>query len=362
MKFTIERDRLNNAVKKAGSVISARPTVSIMGHFLLDVQANHLVITATGLDQMITLTLEANVEQEGKATVSAKILSQLVQRLPNGDVSVSLDERGMVNVVCARNSFSLQSLDPLQFPIEGREESRREFMISTSQLCGNIAKCSYAVSTEEAKAPMTGLLLTITDGTFTTVATDGRRMALVETVIGSDNSLDSDSILPLKAAQELPKVLEGSSDVKVSLGDTHAVFSTDDVVFQTKLLEGNFPNYRMVMPPGFENHVTMPRDEFYSALDRVSQILDKNPAVKLSLTPTEVLISAMNNAEVAESPIPASYEGENLDLSFNASFLIDPLRHLECNKLTLRFNDRLSPTGLYGDEGFLYVIMPLRHN
>ena len=362
MKFTIPRERLNNAVKKAGSVISSRPSIAILGHFLFDVKDDKLTITANGSDQILTLTLEATVEQEGQATVSAKILSQLVQRLPEGEVEVSLDERSMVNVVCARNSFSLQSLDPLQFPVESHEESPREFMISTAQLCGNIAKCSYAVSNEEAKAPMTGLLLTITDGTFTTVATDGRRMALVETVIGSDDSLDSDSILPLKAAQELPKVLEGSTDVKVSLGDTHAVFSTDDVIFQTKLLEGNFPNYKMVMPPGFESHVTMPRDEFFAALDRVSQILDKNPAVKLALNPTEILISAMNNAELAESPIPASYEGEAIELSYNASFLMDPLRHLDCNKLTLRFNDRLSPTGIYGDEGFLYVIMPLRHN
>ena len=204
------------------------------------------------------------------------------------------------------------------------------------------------------------MLLTITEGTFTTVATDGRRLALVETVIGSDNSLDGDSILPLKAIQEIPRVLEGASDVKVSLGDTRAVFSTPTVTFKTKLLEGNFPNFRMVMPPGFENHVTMPREELYQALDRVSQILDKNPAVKLSLNPTEIIVSAMNNAEAAESPLPASYDGESLDLSFNAAFLIDPLKHLECNKITLRFNDRLSPTGIYGDEGFVYVIMPLR--
>jgi DNA polymerase III subunit beta len=360
MKFSIEKDIFNNAIKKAGSVIPSRPTVPIMGHFLFDVSNDQLVITATDLEQSITLTVPATVEAEGKTTVSARTLGQLVSRLPNGEVVVSTDERGMVNITCARNSFNLQSLDPLQFPIEEKEESRREFIIGTQQLCGNLAKCSYAVSTEEAKAPMTGMLLTITEGTFTTVATDGRRLALVETVIGSDNSLDGDSILPLKAIQEIPRVLEGASDVKVSLGDTRAVFSTPTVTFKTKLLEGNFPNFRMVMPPGFENHVTMPREELYQALDRVSQILDKNPAVKLSLNPTEIIVSAMNNAEAAESPLPASYDGESLDLSFNAAFLIDPLKHLECNKITLRFNDRLSPTGIYGDEGFVYVIMPLR--
>ena len=173
---------------------------------------------------------------------------------------------------------------------------------------------------------------------------------------------DGDVILPAKVVAELARMLEGEGDVTVRLSDARAAFEFGSTLLVSKLVEGTYPNYRQVVPAAFAHSVAIPRVPFAEALNRVAMVVSEtSAAIKMTLKPAEMVVSAMS-PEVGEAkePIEVSYEGDPLAIAFNPLFFTEPIKHLECDQLIMQFNDEYSPVALSGDEGFLYVVMPMR--
>jgi DNA polymerase-3 subunit beta len=223
-------------------------------------------------------------------------------------------------------------------------------------------KVSFASSVEENRHVLNGTLLSIRGGIMTVVATDGRRLALIEHPLDENSVPDGDVILPPKVVGELEKTLEGDQKITVRLSDSKVAFEMPDTHITSKLVEGTYPNYRQVIPENFTQSVSIPRLVFADALARVSMVVsESSAAVKLELNNTEMVISAFSNEfGEAKEPLDVSYEGAPLDISFNPVFFSDPLRRLECDQLIMQFNDEFSPIAMSGDEGFMYVVMPMR--
>jgi DNA polymerase-3 subunit beta len=199
---------------------------------------------------------------------------------------------------------------------------------------------------------------------MTAVATDGRRLALVEKMLDSSESLiDCDLVLPIKVVNELQKLLEAEGDVVIRLSDSNASFIIDNSVLTSKLIDGDYPNYRQVIPASFENSIVLPRENFSEVLNRVSIVISESgSSVKFTLNTDTATLSA-SSAEIGEAneSMQVSYHGEALNISFNPDYLKDPLKALDCDDLTIRFSDEYKPVVVLGDEGFLYVIMPMRN-
>jgi len=207
-------------------------------------------------------------------------------------------------------------------------------------------------------------MLAIHEGNFTAVATDGRRLALVEKIMdGIDESLKRKVILPLKVVNELQKLLDEEGTVELRLSESRASFSIRDTVLTTKLVEGEYPNYRQVIPSSFKNSVVLPREAFAEVLNRVAVVVtDSGASVRFKLTENALELSASSSdLGDATEPMNVAYDGEPVTIAFNPGFLRDPLRTLDADDMTIRFNDEFKPVAILGDEGFLYVIMPMRN-
>lgn len=194
------------------------------------------------------------------------------------------------------------------------------------------------------------------------MATDGRRLALVEKAIDVEDEIEGDSVLPMKTVNELIKSLGRDGEVSVHLSENKAIFVTDTTIFSTMLVDGNYPNFRFVIPKAFNLSATLPRNEFINALERVALVLsESNLSIKVLFDKTEAsLESSSSEVGEAKETLGIDFNGEPLDITFNPKFLINPLKSLECDNLIIQINDSSSPVALSGDEGFLYVIMPMR--
>ena len=362
MKITIDQSVLVTGLTHIQNAVSNRPTIPVLSNVLLSAEGNELTLTATDLDLSVTTKVECTVEREGKTTLPAKKLVQIVRQLPSAPVTVDTDENQVSSISCNHSFFKILGISDLEFPVESGLDEARIFTLPNDQFKRMLEKISYSVSTDETRLVLNGILLSIREGTLTSVATDGRRLALMETVLDADQVLDGDTILPSKAVTELQKLLSEKGEVKISLGDSRATFETNNTVLRTKLIEGNYPNYRQVIPGGFTEMCEIPREDLTKAINRVSLILtDTSSSVKMAIENDKVVVSATSNADESSEPIALSYMGTPISISFNPSFIQEPLKRLDCNNITLKFNDKISPIGLFGDEGFLYVIMPMRN-
>ena len=205
--------------------------------------------------------------------------------------------------------------------------------------------------------------MSVREGMLSIAATDGRRLALIERSLEEQTAPDGDVILPSKIVNELGKLLSGDDKVGVKLSDSRAIFECTDTTIASKLVEGSYPNYRQVIPESFAHSAAIPRVTFEQVLARVALVVsDSSASVKLVIEDGVMKVSA-SSPEVgeAEEPMDVSYEGDKFELSFNPEFFRDPLRELDCDQLIMQFNDGYSPVALAGDEGFIYVVMPMRN-
>lgn len=364
MKLTVPTSSLSDGLRRVLSVVSTRSTLPVLCNVLLSGKDGVLSLSTTDLEVSIVTQIPAEIEREGETTLPARKFGQIVSTLSGETVTLDTDEKMTTRIKCGSADFHIMGLDSSEFPRQGEFEPDRKLSFGKSDFGKVLRKIAYAVSTDQTRYVLNGILLSVKEGSFTAVATDGRRLALVERNLeDGDGIADGDVILPIKVVNELQRLLDGQGDVEIGVSDSLASFSIKGTVITSKLVEGTYPNYRQVIPSAFANSVVLPRDAFNEVLNRVSVVTsDSGSSVKLALSENNLLISA-SSTEVGEAnePLEVNYQGEDVNISFNPSFLRDPIRNLECDEITVRFNDEFKPVVVLGDEGFLCVIMPMRN-
>ena len=363
MKINVSKTELINGLKKVTSATGIKSTIAVLSNIL--VPAKDGVLTLKGADTDLSIKTEVNAEIviEGVTTIPAKKFNEIVAKLPDGNISISSDENFQCLIKASKSSFKIVGMNPNEFPVETFPEENRVITLSRKSVVDCLRKISYATSDDDARPVLNGVLFSIREGVLTTVATDGRRMALIEKVIDADETLDGDTVIPMKAVTELIKSLGVEGDVKIYFSENKAIFETDQTVFSTLLVDGNYPNFRFVIPQAFSFSAVIPRVEFIAALDRVSLVLsDSNLSIKVFFDKTSALLqSASTEVGKAEDSLKIDFNGEPMEMTFNPKFLVGPLKNLDCDNLIIQINDAGSPVALSGDEGFLYIIMPMRN-
>jgi DNA polymerase-3 subunit beta len=362
MKVTVSKDALANILRKVLNAVNAKTTIPVLNNVYLEANANGLTLAATDLEVYVKSTTAASVEREGKTTLPARKFAQIVGALPEGDVVLDTDNGQQTAISCKKSFFKIVGLDAEEFPAEESLVDSWEFTIAADEFRKILSKVSYAASMDETRHVLNGILLSIRSGIMTAVGTDGRRLALLEKSLDTEAPTDCDVILPAKTVGELIKILDTDAALKVEISDTRVAFSLGQTLIVSKLVEGSYPNYRQVIPASFTLSAVLPRDLFSTVLNRVAMVVSETSAsVTLKLDKALALLSA-NSAEIGEGneSFEMSYDGNPVEISFNPQFLMDPLKHLESDQVLLQFNDEFSPVSLSGDEGFLYVIMPMR--
>jgi DNA polymerase-3 subunit beta len=363
MKICVPAQSLLDGLRKVLSVVSTRSTIPVLSNALLSARDGKLYLSTTDLEVSITTSMDATVEAEGETTLPAKKFGQIIGTLPDGDVTLETDTSMTTHISCANASFKIMGLDAAEFPTDAPIEGDRQLIFPMIEFGKTLKKIAYSVSSDQTRYVLNGILLSVREGNFTAVATDGRRLALVEKMLGEETAFEGDVILPHKVVVELQKLLDGEGTVTISISDSRASFEMGNTTLMTKLVEGTYPNYRQVIPASFDNSVILPREVFAEVLNRVSVVVtDSGASIKFKLETGNLTLSA-SSSEVGEAsePLEVSYQGKTMDIAFNPGYLRDPLKNLDCDELTMRLNDEFKPVVILGDEGFLYVIMPMRN-
>ncbi len=363
MKLTVAKNSLQEALQKLTSVIGSRTTLPVLANVLMEAEENCLTLTTTDLEIRITTKIEATVEREGKTTLPAKKLQMFVGKFIGKEVSMDTNENHHTEIKCGSYSGLIYGLSEEDFPLPIQFTPIKQFKLPEEELSRILDQISYAVSLDDSRKVLHGILLSIKENTFTAVATDGKRLALVEKILDNFTGEDGDSILPIKSATELKRLVGKGGEVSIEIGENQILFDTGKSILTSKLIEGNYPNYRQVIPASFSKSISISAQDFLSRLDLVAiSIADSGSFIKLNIGNNMLQFDAASS-EVGEAKdvIEIDYNDTEINISFNPAFLADPFRHVSSDNVSLKLNDGFSPVGIEGGDGFLYVIMPMRN-
>ncbi|MFP6773877.1 MAG: DNA polymerase III subunit beta [Alphaproteobacteria bacterium] len=380
MKLTIERSALLRALGHVQNVVERRNTIPILSNVQLvaDTETGGLRLTATDLDLAILEGAPAEVLQPGGTTAPAHMLHDIVRKLPDG-AQVELDtgaDDGRLSVRAARSKFALSCLPREDFPVMADDDLPHQFSVPTADLRRLIEKTRFAISTEETRYYLNGIYLHAPEDApvLRGVATDGHRLAHVDIDRPNGAAAMPGVILPRKAALEVLKLLDDSSNqgggqgadmVEIALSDGKIRFSFGTIVLTSKLIDGTFPDYQRVIPSGNDKRMEVDCKSFQAAVDRVATISsEKSRAVKMAVNGNTVTLSA-NNPEQGSGTdeVPVTFNGEGtLEIGFNARYLLDIASQIEGENISFDLSDGASPTIVRdaADPGALYVLMPMR--
>jgi len=371
MKLTIERSTLLTALNHVQSVVERRNTIPILSNILLNAENGSLGLTATDLDLAINEQAEADIQTPGAITAPAHLLYDIVRKLPDGSqIEITYESaEGRILVRAGRSQFALACLPKDDFPIMETGELPFRFTVSTAELKRLIDKSRFAISTEETRYYLNGIYLHAADNegipVLRAVATDGHRLARVETPLPANAENIPGVIVPRKAVTELRKLIDDNEgDIAISLSDNRICFSFGGSVLTSKLIDGTFPDYERVIPSGNDKLLELDGRTFAQAVDRVSTIsTEKSRAIKLSLSDDTVTLSATGaDSGSATEEVAASYKSDSMEIGFNSKYLLDITGQIEGDSARFILADAQSPTIVRDgtDEGALYVLMPMR--
>ncbi|MBL9153588.1 MAG: DNA polymerase III subunit beta [Verrucomicrobiales bacterium] len=362
MKFLIDRDAFLEALQQVQHVVSSRTTLPILSNVLIEADGDTLKLTTTDLDVGISGQVKAQIERGGATTLPARKLVMIIRELNSGEVSVDVDSDNVASVRNGPSFFKIIGLDQEEFPPLASFDEAREFVIEQAKLKDALRKTAYAISTDETRYVLNGIYWSFKDNVLTLVATDGRRLAMVEQDVEFPKSNEINVIIPTKAINELQRLLGDEGEVRVRISDSQVSFELNDSILVSKLIEGNYPNFRQVIPGEAKQRITLEREVLFNAVKRVAILTsDKSNSIKLSFKPDMLQISA-NSPEIGEAheSLHINYKGPVLSIAFNPEFLMAPLRNLAQDEVFLDLIDEMSPGVLKIDEPFIYVLMPMR--
>ena len=371
MKLSIERNTLLKAVSHAQSVVERRNTIPILANVLIEAENGKVQFRATDLDVEIVDRVQAKVERTGSTTVSAVLLHEIARKLPDGAlIELTADtSTGRLTVEAGRSNFSLATLPKEDFPIMASSEYAANFSAKSGDLRRLFDKSRFAISTEETRYYLNGVYMH--SATFENskvlrcVATDGHRLARVDTAIPQGAEDLPGVIIPRKTVAEIRKFLDDDEvEIAVSVSETKVRFATPDITLTSKVIEGTFPDYTRVIPASNEKKLEVDAAEFAKAVDRVSTVSsERSRAVKLCLEDDQLtLIVNSPDSGAAEEQVAVAYNDERLEIGFNAKYLLEISSQIDKENAIFMFNSSGDPVLIRegNDLSAVYVVMPMR--
>jgi len=368
MNLTIAKEHLLIGLHAVQNVAGGRTTLPVLQNVLLQAEPGQLRLTATDLDILVSCTVPATVGSPGATTVPARTLLGIVRELNGVELEVEADERFICSLRTGPSYYRLRGISPDEFPPQPAFPQGRELEVPRETLASMLRKTSYAVSTDESRHVLNGVCFSIKEDKLTLVATDGRRLALVEHELAVPEGVAAEFILPSKTVNELARLVPGPGPLKLRFSENQAAFEFageqgSQILMVSKLVDGNYPNYRQVIPTESQHRVALPREELVRALRRAEFMTsEKANSVKLTFTRNNLAITA-NSPDVGEAreSLAVNYNGNDFSIAFNPRYLIEPLNALdEYEEVFLELTDELSPGVIKVNGPFLYVVMPMR--
>ena len=356
------RDELLHGLGIVSRGVSTRTTVQILAGILLEATEGKLELAATDMEVSLRTSVEAKVESEGSVVVPGRLLLELARLLPEAEVSLEhKPEEAVVEIRCGSATYRLHTYNPEDFPRLPGTEGIELHEVDRATLLETVARVSRSASRDESRPVLTGVLVRFEPGKLVMAATDSYRLSVKETALGGTVP-ELEAIVPARALTELARIAPEGDHIVLGLHENQVVFGTGAAWLTTRRIDGQFPNYKQLVPEAFEHEVSLAREELLDVVRRVSVMAQRNSPLRLRFAEGELTVSAQTQdiGEARES-LPAAFGAEPLEIGFNAEFLRDGVESIAGEQIRLKLISPLRPAVLQGEsDDFLYLIMPIR--
>lgn len=367
MKIKIDKGELLKGIQVVGSVITPKNVLPILSNILFETSKNKLKITTTDLDIGISITMDAEILEPGAITLPTKRLSDIIKELPFGNVEIATKKNNVVDIQLENCEFKLMGLPKEEFPKLPEFKDKEAIVFEQAVLKNMLYLTAFAVSHEETRYVLNGLLFEIKSGLEANltivklVGTDGRRLAMVEKKLNLKTHKDIKIIIPYKTIQELLRNLKDEGEIFLIIGQNQAFFEMDNIVIISRLIEGDFPDYQKVIPPSSNIKIKLNKEGFMLALRRANLFTTPDfQAVRLEIFKNKLVVlkSTPDVGEFKEE-IPIEYSGKELVVGFNPTYLLDMLKNWKEDEFFLEVYDAEKPGVVRNDE-YVYIVQPMR--
>ena len=364
MKFSATRETVLKPLHAVIGVVERRQTMPILSNILLVADDNKLTVTATDLEVELRAETEATVESSGEITVPGRKLHDICRALPDG-VELGFTVTGdRVVVKAGRSRFTLSTLRAADFPVVEEVTTQQRLTLDRQNFRQLLERTQFSMAQQDVRYYLNGLLLETDGNTLRAVATDGHRLALAEIAMGGKAERNEQLIIPRKGVLELQRLLDGDDEIELTLGVNHIQSQIDEIRFTSKLIDGKFPDYSRVVPAEPANVIMADRDLLRHALQRAAILSnEKYRGVRLALGENNVTIQANNpEQEEAEESVEVEYTGDNMEIGFNVTYLLDALGAVDEEQVQIGLGDTNSSCLIRapGDQQSKFVVMPMR--
>src|SRR5436309_1854519 len=363
LRITVSKDELSSKLAIVARGVSTRTAVLVLGGIQLRAEAGQLHLAATDMEVSLRSSADAQVAGEGTVVVPGRLLLDIARSLPDSDVTIEhKPEEAVVVVTAGSANYRLHTYSSEDFPRLPEVDTGNLYSIDREALVETVARVGRSASRDESRPVLTGILVRFEPGKIVMAATDSYRLAVKETPV--EGTLpELEAIIPARALQELARIAGTADEVQLGLQENHVVFGIDGVWLTTRRIDGQFPNYRQLIPESFDHEVPLPRDEALDVVRRIAVMAQRNSPLRLRFAEGELTVSARTqDVGEAQESIPASFSGEPLEIGFNAEFLRDGIESVTGETVRFRLISPLRPCVLQaeGSDDFLYLIMPIR--
>src|ERR671921_27408 len=372
MRFTITREKLQEGLAAVAPSIPAKTTLPVLANILVETTDKGIRLSGTDLDIAVSTEVAADVETTGAITIPAKKLSEIARELPPAPVKIGAMGEQRVTLECGRSRFKLLGLPRDEFPTFPSVRFEESWRVRSGDLQKLISHTAFAVSTEESRPILNGVLWELRPEEMRMVATNGHRLAKMQlpiesTAAGGSKPPASDLIVPPKALEQIRRLFPAEEELEIARGDNHLGFRSPFTAVYTRLIEGPYPNYEQVIPKDNDKYAIADKASLTSALKRMSVIAsDQTHRIRLSFN-AGMLKFSVHTPDLgdAQDELPIRYEGDQLDIGFNAAYLLEILRYIPSDevKLTFKAPERaatVEPEAWNDPATYLCLVMPLR--
>ena len=367
MRLTISREKLQEGLAAVTASIPAKTTLPVLANILLETTERGIRLSGTDLDIAVTTEVSADVEAPGAVTIPAKKLSEIARELPPSPVKMAAVGEQRITLECGRSRFKLLGLPRDEFPTFPSVKFSESWRVKSGDLQKLISHTAFAVSTEESRPILNGVLWELKAERMAMVATNGHRLAKMEIPTSSNSGPSHDLIIPPKALEQVRRLFPAEEELEIARGENHIGFRSPFTSVFTRLIEGPYPNYELVIPRDNDRSAVIDKTALISALKRMSVVAsDQTHRIRLSFNSGMLKFSVQTpDLGEAQDELPIRYVGDQLDIGFNASYLLEILRYIPTDevKLTFKAPERaatLEPEGWSDSAVYLCLVMPLR--
>ncbi len=368
MKFTCYKETIIKAINSVVKGVASKTTMPILEGILIQTNDNEIKLTTYDLEIGIEYIMECDVKEQGNTVVNAIMFSEIIRKLPDTEIEITLNDKNLLEIECEGSHYKLATMNPEEFPELPKIEIENSIEIEQNALKNMIRKTIFAVSTEESRPIFTGCLFETENNKLNVVAVDGFRLAL-RSIFLKTKTNDFNAVIPGKTLNEVNKILSDSFEpIKIGVAKNQALFEMDNCKIVTRIIDGEFLNYKNVIPSNWETRIRVNKNNFQDCFERISLISsssiekEKKYPVKVNVDIGKVTISCTNQTGDAKEEMFVATEGKNLEAGFNPKYFLDSLKSIDDEEVYVEFGTSISPCLIKSVENndYVYMILPIR--